>query len=249
MHTHPQIAIDGPAGVGKSTIGERLARRLGYLYIDTGAFYRALTYAALRQGIAPEDASALATLAHAMELEITPPTEEANAQDGRQYTVLLAGEDITPMLRTPAVESAISRVSSPPAVREALIERMRTMADDRGVVMVGRDIGTVVLPEADLKIYLTTSIEERAKRRHGDLLAKYGAEGPSREAVWAEIAKRDARDAPQMRPAPDAIGINNDHLQADEVVDQICQLLETQKRMGDTLKQSRIDEGTTTHGE
>lgn len=221
MRTHPQIAIDGPAGVGKSTIGERLAKRLGSLYIDTGALYRTLTYVALTQSIPLEDGAALADLAQRMSLAIVPPT----VGDGRQYTVLVAGEDVTPMLRTPAVEAAVSRVSSYPPVRAALIARMRTMADDQSVVMVGRDIGTVVLPDADLKIYLTTSIEERAKRRHGDLVAKYGAASPSLEAVRAEIAQRDAIDAPQMHAAPDAIPINNDHLQADDVVDRILAIL------------------------
>jgi cytidylate kinase len=221
MRAHPHIAIDGPAGVGKSTIGERLARRLGYLYVDTGAFYRTLTYAALRHGVAPEDVDALAALARAMDTAIVPPT----VQDGRQYTVLMDGEDVTRMLRTPAVEASVSRISSHPPVRAALIGRMRQLVSDQGVVMVGRDIGTVVLPDADLKIFLTTSIEERAKRRHGDLLALHGAAGPTLDAVRAEIARRDAIDAPQTGVAPDAVVINNDHLQADEVVERIVSLL------------------------
>lgn len=221
------IAIDGPAGVGKSTIGERLARRLGALYVDTGAFYRTLTYVALRESIAPDDAAALAALARRMDIAIVGPT----APDGRQYTVLVDGEDITPDLRSPAVEANVSRMSSPPAVRAALIERMRQMAGGQPVVMVGRDIGTVVLPEADLKIYLTTSIEERAKRRHGDLVAKYGADAPSLDEVRDEIRRRDAIDEPNMRRAPDAKTINNDHLQADDVVDRIVEML-AERRAG-----------------
>jgi cytidylate kinase len=221
MRTHPQIAIDGPAGVGKSTIGERLAQRLGALYVDTGAFYRTLTYVALKQGIAPTDGEALPALAECMDLAIVPPT----VADGRQYSVLVNGEDITSELRLPVVEAAVSRVSSHRPVRHALIARMRHMASERAVVMVGRDIGTVVLPEADLKIYLTTSIEERAKRRHGDLVTKYGSQSPSLEAVREEITQRDAIDAPNMRVAADAVTINNDHLQADEVVDRILELL------------------------
>lgn len=216
-----RIAIDGPAGVGKSTIGERLARRLGALYVDTGAFYRTLTYAALREGIAPDDVAGLTTLANHMDIAIVTPA----VPDGRQYTVLLDGEDVTPNLRSPAVEANVSRMSSAEPVRSALIERMRHMAGSQPVVMVGRDIGTVVLPDADLKIYLTTSIEERAQRRHGDLIAKYGAEAPSLEEVRDEIRRRDAIDAPHMRQAPDARTINNDHLQADEVVDQIVDML------------------------
>lgn len=222
-----QIAIDGPAGVGKSTIGERLARRLGALYVDTGAFYRTLTHVALREGIASDDAAGLAALAQRMDIAIVPPA----VLDGRQYTVLVGGADVTPELRSPTVDANVSRMSSPPAVRAALIERMRRMADEAAVVMVGRDIGTVVLPEADLKIYLTTSIEERAKRRHGDLVAKYGADAPSLDAVRDEIRRRDAIDAPNMRQAPDAEIINNDHLQADDVVDRIVKLL-AERRAG-----------------
>lgn len=216
-----QIAIDGPAGVGKSTIGERLARRLGALYVDTGAFYRTLTYVALREGVAAEDTAGLAKLAQRMDIAIVAP----EVPDGRQYTVLVDGEDVTPDLRSPAVEANVSRMSSPPAVRAALIERVRRMADDAAVVMVGRDIGTVVLPDADLKIYLTTSIEERAKRRHGDLAAKYGVDAPSLDEVRDEIRRRDAIDAPNMRQAADAETINNDHLQADDVVERIVKLL------------------------
>jgi cytidylate kinase len=221
MRTHLQIAIDGPAGVGKSTIGERLARKLGALYVDTGAFYRTLTYVALWQGVAPTDAPALTSLAADMDIAIVPPT----VADGRQYSVLVDGKDVTHELRQPAVEAAVSRVSSHPPVRYALIARMRSMANERSVVMVGRDIGTVVLSDADLKIFLTTSIEERAKRRHADLVALHGPNSPSLDAVRQEIAQRDAIDAPNTRPAADAITINNDNLQADEVVDRILALL------------------------
>ena len=222
-----RIAIDGPAGVGKSTIGERLARRLGALFVDTGAFYRTLTHQALREGIAPDDAAALADLARRMRIAIVPPT--ATVADGRQYTVLLDGEDVTTELRTPAVDANVSRMSSPAAVRETLIARMREMAANTPVVMVGRDIGTVVLPDAELKIFLTTSIEERANRRHGDLVAKYGAESPSLEDVRREIAQRDALDMPHMRVADDAVSLNNDSLQADEVVELILRLLDKRR--------------------
>ena len=216
MQAHPRIAIDGGAGVGKSTIGERLARRLGNPYIDTGAFYRALTALALEAGVAPEDAAALQRLAETMPIVIAPPA--ATETDGRQYTVLVGGRDYTPLLRTPTVEAAVSRVSSHPAVRTALIRRMRELAEAHGVVMVGRDIGTVVLPDADLKIFLTTSPEERARRRHADLVAKYGDAAPALETVRREIEQRDAIDAPNMQAAHDARTIDNTFLQADEVV-------------------------------
>jgi cytidylate kinase len=221
MRTQPQIAIDGPAGVGKSTIGERLAKRLGAILVDTGAFYRALTAVALDRGIGPDDGVGLLALARALPIRIVPP----NVADGRQYTVLVDGEDVTRRLRTPKVDAAVSQVSNYPDVRVALIERMREMAGTATVVMVGRDIGTVVLPDADLKIYLTTSIDERAKRRHGDLLATYGEAAPALETVRREIEQRDASDTPNMRPAPDAVVINNDHLLADEVVARIERLL------------------------
>lgn len=223
MRAHPRVAIDGAAGTGKSTIGERLARRLGCPYVDTGAFYRTLTAVALDRGVDPGDEGALVALARDIDIRITPPT----AHDGRQYTVLVDGADYTPKLRRQAVEAAVSRVSHPPAVRAALIRRMRELADERGVVMVGRDIGTVVLPNADLKVYLTTSLEERARRRHGDLVALHGAAAPSLETVREEIAQRDVLDAPNMRRAEDAVLIDNTHLEADQVVERILTLLGT----------------------
>src|SRR5215469_9979046 len=226
MRTHLQIAIDGPAGVGKSTIGERLARQLGYIYVDTGAFYRTLTYASLREGIAPENMAALNSLARHIRIQISAPLE---AED-QQYSVRVDGEDITSQLRTPAVEAAVSEVSSHEPVRVTLIQRMREMADERGVVMVGRDIGTVVLKEADLKIFLTCSLEERARRRWSDLKAKYGADAPSLAAVEEEIARRDSIDAPHTRVAPEAVTLNNDHLEADEVVERILQIIRDRER-------------------
>jgi CMP/dCMP kinase len=226
MRTHLQIAIDGPAGVGKSTIGERLARQLGYIYVDTGAFYRTLTYAALREGIAPEDVVALNSLARRIRIQISAPIEA----EGQQYSVRVDDEDITSQLRTPAVEAAVSEVSSHEPVRATLIQRMREMADERGVVMVGRDIGTVVLKDADLKIFLTTSLQERARRRHSDLVVKYGPGSPSLATVEGEIARRDSIDAPHTRVAPDAVTLNNDHLEAAEVVEHILQIIRDRER-------------------
>ena len=128
------------------------------------------------------------------------------------------------------MEAAVSEVSSHEPVRATLIERMREMADERGVVMVGRDIGTVVLKDADLKIFLTTSLRERARRRHSDLVAKYGADSPSLATVEGEIARRDSIDAPHTRVAPDAVTLNNDHLEADEVVELILQIISDRQR-------------------
>lgn len=226
MPAQLQIAIDGAAGTGKSTIGERLARRLGALYVDTGAFYRTLAYVAERAGIDADDAAALGRLARQMNIQIVPP----EAGSGRQYTVLVDGTDVTPRLRSPEVEARVSRVSRHPEVRMVMRERQREVADAHSVVMVGRDIGTVVLPGADLKIHLVTSLAARAERRHSDLAANLGASAPSLDEVRAEIAQRDALDAPNMRVAEDAVEIDNTHLEADDVVRRILALLDARGR-------------------
>lgn len=217
-----RIAIDGPAGSGKSTIGERLARRLGYLYVDTGAMYRAITLLARERGVEPGDAETLGELAERTPLQVVPPTKN----DGRQYTVLLDGRDVTSELRTPEVEAAVSRVSGHPRVRAAMRARQRALAGAGGVVMVGRDIGTVVLPDADLKIHLMVAAAERARRRHDDLVRTLGNAAPPYAEVLAEIERRDELDAPQMRIADDAVRIHTDDMQADDVVARILTLIE-----------------------
>ncbi len=208
------IAIDGPAASGKSTLGYHLARHLDYLYLDTGALYRAVTLAALRRGIPIEDEARITALAEALPIEVLPA-------DGteRQYTVLMEGEDVTGALRTPEVDRAVSPVSAYPGVRAALTRRMREIARRGGVVMVGRDIGTVVLPDADLKLYLIASLDARAQRRFLDRLAQ-GKE-VSLEEVRADLARRDALDssrkAAPLRPAEDAIIFDNTMLTIDEM--------------------------------
>ncbi len=151
------IAIDGPAGAGKSTVAKQLAQKLGYLYIDTGAMYRAVALAALRDGIAFDDADRLTELAGRAVIDL-------NAADGA-YSVFLNGEDVSEAIRLPEVGAAASPVSAVSGVRQHLLRQQRRMASEGCVIMDGRDIGTVVLPDADLKIFLTASLEERAKRR------------------------------------------------------------------------------------
>lgn len=216
------IAIDGPVASGKSVVGERLAKRLGALFLDTGAMYRACAWKALQAGIAPDDATALGELARRIDLVIEQPT----VPDGRAYTVRVEGQDVTWALRTPAIERIVSAVSAVPAVREAMVARQREIARQGPVVMVGRDIGTVVLPEAPLKVYLTATAATRARRR----LADYAARGEPIDyaTLLAAIERRDALDSSRahspLRPADDAVLLATDDLTIDEVVDRIYKL-------------------------
>ena len=219
------IAIDGPAGSGKSTIGEQLARRLGYLYIDTGAMYRAVAWLALHEGIDINNGLALEQLARHAEIVISKP----DVADGRQYTVTARSRDITWDIRSAAVTGTVSIVSSHPEVRAILIAQQRAMAARGQTVMVGRDIGAVVLPEAELKIYLTASVEERARRRHTELIERLGAHNPllpSFPTVVKEIQRRDNLDHDNMQPAKDAIIVETDHLSIAQVLEFIYHYLE-----------------------
>ncbi len=221
-----RIAIDGPAGSGKSTVGEQLARRLGYLYIDTGAMYRAIAWLALQEGVDIDDGPALARLALDAGIVIGHP----NIADGRQYTVTVHGQDVTWDIRSAPVTRAVSPVSAHPEVRAILIARQRAMAREHdGIVMVGRDIGAVVLPDADLKIYLTASLQERARRRYAELAERQGAKSstlPTMEEVLLDIQRRDEIDRDNMRPAEDAIVIVTDNLTVPQVLEVICGYLE-----------------------
>ena len=226
MQRPRQIAIDGPAGSGKSTVGEKLAQRLGYLYIDTGAMYRAVTWLALQRGVDAADGPALARLAQHAGIIIAHP----HIDDGRQYTVTVQGQDVTWDIRNTEVTRVVSIVSAHTEVRTILIALQREMAQQYdGTVMVGRDIGAIVLPDADLKIYLTASLQERARRRYSELVERLGEHNPplpNMEEVLADIQRRDEIDHDNMRPADDAIVIVTDNLSVPQVLEVICSYLE-----------------------
>ena len=213
------IAIDGPAGAGKSTIAKQLAKDLGYIYVDTGALYRAVGYYMDKQGV---DLGA--------EDQVVPRLGELTAElkyiDGEQR-VLVNGEDVTQKIRTPKMSMAASKVSALPAVRDFLFELQRKIARENDVIMDGRDIGTVVLPDAQVKIYLTASPQERARRRHAELLQK--GEKASFEEVLADIVERDYNDSHRavapLRQAQDAILVDTTHLDLEKSVERIHQLI------------------------
>ncbi len=213
------VAIDGPAAAGKTTVARQLAGRLGVILFDTGVLYRAVTLAALHAGIAPSDASALAALAAARHIDVTRPS----AKDGRLYDVRLDGEDVTWAVRDQAVEERVSEIAAHPGVRDALLPVQRRIADGGAVVMVGRDVGTVVVPDAGVKIFLLASPEERARRRQREL-AERGVD-VSMMDVLADLRRRDAVDTGRavspLRAAEDAIPLQTDGLTVDAVVDAI----------------------------
>ena len=218
--TARQIAIDGPAGAGKSTIAMLVAARLGYLYIDTGAMYRAVALLALEQGIALDDEVRLAALADQAEIRL-----ETIAGSDR---VLLNGKDVSAEIRQPQVGNAASPVSAIPAVRAALVRQQQSMAAQQPVVMDGRDIGTVVLPHAACKIFLTASSAVRAQRRTKELLSKGVKVNPLE--MRKEMEERDYRDshraASPLRQADDAVLIDSTNLSIEQVVEQIILIAE-----------------------
>ena len=207
------IAIDGPAGAGKSTVAREVARRLNAVYLDTGAMYRTVGLYMRRKGISGDDAIARA---------VNEPVIGVRFEDGVQH-MLLDGEDVTGVIRSPEASMMASEVGSVPAVRTRLVELQREFARENSVVMDGRDIGTVVLPDATLKIYLTASAEVRAARRHRELTAGGGTD--SYEQVLREIRDRDYRDthraASPLRPAKDAVTVDTSDMTPDEAVSAI----------------------------
>lgn len=216
MMAKPYIAIDGPAGAGKSTVARALAKKLGYIYIDTGAMYRAVTLMALREGIDLRDQDSLSQLARTVSIELLPDYNGG-------LKVLLNGDDVSGDIRSQQVSQNVSLVAMAPGVRKHLVELQRAMASRGGVVMEGRDIGTVVLPEAPVKIFLTASQQERARRRREELAAKGNI--IAQEQMEKEIMIRDQIDSTRatdpLTQAADAIPIDSTSFSVNEVVGMI----------------------------
>ena len=213
------IAIDGPSGAGKSTSARAAAKELGFIYVDTGALYRAVGVAALKQGVATSDPKAVADLLPGLTITL-------RFEAGEQK-VYLNGEDVSKTIRLPEASMAASDVSAVPAVRAFLFDLQKTLARENNCIMDGRDIGTVVLPEAQLKIFLTASAEERANRRYNELIAR--GTPVEYEALLREIVQRDYNDSHRaiapLKPAPDAAILDSSDMSFEEVVAEIVRLV------------------------
>jgi cytidylate kinase len=228
----PVVAIDGPSGSGKSTVARRVAQRLGFRYLDTGAMYRALTWQALEHRVDLDDAAALGELAERALVE--PGTNP------RRPTIAIDGTDVSKPIRSRAVTNAVSAVSAVPAVRAVLVRRQRELIDGGGIVIEGRDIGTTVAPDAAVKIFLTASSEARAARRHRQLAAV--GDAAAVHDTRAEIERRDERDsaraASPLTQAPDAVVVDSTTRTVDEVVGEV---LATAERRG--IRRTRTRRG------
>lgn len=213
------IAIDGPAGSGKSTTAKLVAGRLGFLYIDTGAMYRAVTLAVLRDHIDVRDELGVATAAKASDIRFS--------LNGEEQRIMLNGEDVTFLIRSPEVTRSVSAVSSYAAVRQKMVELQRMYAAEGGIVMDGRDIGTVVFPAADVKVFLTASLHERAMRRRNEL-AINGSEMPTDE-IERQLAERDEMDSSRvlspLRKADDAVELDTTNMSIEDQVDAVIKLV------------------------
>jgi cytidylate kinase len=221
------ITLDGPAASGKSTLGERLANSLHFMYLDTGVMYRAVTLAVLKKNIDVNDENMVTRVAEEMDLDIQP----ASIKDGRSNDVILDGNDVTWEIRLPDVEAHVSQVSAYKGVRVAMTKKQREIGNRGGIVMVGRDIGTVVLPDAEIKLYLDASVEERARRRYLELIHR--GKQASYEHVLADLQRRDKIDSSRtiapLKPAKDAIMVDSDQMNAEEVFQFIFNLINEKK--------------------
>jgi cytidylate kinase len=215
MNKHLTIAMDGPAGSGKSTVARRIAEQLGYLYLDSGAMYRAMTLLAIRKGVSPTDVPALVWLVQGCRMDF--------ADNGK--ITLLDGEDVSDAIRTPEINRMVSDIAKIPELRHEIVEQQRRIGEKGGIVAEGRDITTVVFPSANLKFYLNASVEERAKRRFAEETAK-GIEC-TLEQVEEDIRIRDEKDRSRehspLRTAEDAIVLDTTHMTIDQVVDFVTE--------------------------
>lgn len=213
------VAIDGPAASGKTTVANQLAEKWGYLFFDTGVMYRAVTWLALHRDIPTKNELAVSKLAQTVVIDVLPPSKD----DGREYDVIADGIDVTWYIRKQIVDKKVSRVSAYPEVRKALTIQQRRIGLRGKVIMVGRDIGTVVLPEADMKIFLDASVEVRARRRYQQRIDR--GEKASYEKILKTLKKRDridsTREVAPLVAAADAVIIDTDHLEISQVVSEI----------------------------
>ncbi|MFC2008572.1 (d)CMP kinase [Chloroflexota bacterium] len=219
------ITIDGPVAVGKSSVGLVLAEKLGFQFFDTGVIYRTFTYKALCVGLSPTDTDSLIKLANDSAFEFV-------ATAGSRLVVLVDGEDVSSLLTSQEVERSVAHIAKIAQIRARMVEEQRRMAEDHRLVMAGRDIGTVVLPWADLKVFLVASIEERASRRFAEMQER-GADIPY-ETVLSELRQRDhndmTREVSPLKPADDAITLDTDGLTLEQVVDRILELAAARER-------------------
>jgi len=211
----PTIAIDGPVAAGKSVVGQLLAKHLGFRFLDTGFMYRAITWASIQRGITPENEEALVGLAGLISVDLSSSTQ--------QLRVFFEGLDVTALMRDQLVDRAVSSVARIPSVRKEMVAKQRKIANPGKIVMVGRDIGTIVLPDASVKIFLCASADERATRRYKELINS--GKSPSFAAVKEDLLQRDRLDSQRidspLKQAQEAIMINSDGLDIEEVVNQV----------------------------
>lgn len=220
LNTHITVAIDGPSGAGKSTISRKAAEKFGFIYVDTGAIYRTIGLATKIRGVSLDDTAAVVALLPTLEIEL-------KYNDAGEQHMYLDGNDVSRDIRLPEVSMLASKVSAIPEVRAFLVDMQRGMAEKYDVIMDGRDIGTVILPNADLKIFLTADVRDRARRRYEELHAK-GMEKPFDE-VLAEMEKRDEQDtqraAAPLKAADDAVLLDTSGNTLEESIDEVCRLI------------------------